>query len=326
MMEQISKLLNFIKQCNIIHNNNYDYTNSVYINSLTKIDFICKKHNNLISMLPGNHKSGRGCKICAKEKMRKIFSSNTEEFIKKAILIHNKKYSYYLVNYINARKKVIIKCHIHGCFEQIPDSHLKGKGCVKCRNKKVGLINSKKIEKFIEQSNIIHNFKYNYDKCIYVNENSKLIITCPIHGDFEQIAANHLKSRGCKKCGNIATSNYQKINPNGWKLEYWENKAKQSKTFDSFKIYLIKCWNDEEKFYKIGRTYTNIFNRFRNKNFLPYNYEIIKEIIGEADYIYKTEHILKNKFKELKYIPNIKFDGMQECFKIDKKITNEFNI
>ena len=34
----------------------------------------------------------------------------------------------------------------------------------------------------------------------YVNSKTKLIITCPIHGDFEQLAEAHLKGQGCPKC------------------------------------------------------------------------------------------------------------------------------
>ena len=51
------------------------------------------------------------------------------DFIEKANLVHNNKYDYSLVNYINNKTKVKIICKIHGAFEQIPDSHLRGRGC-----------------------------------------------------------------------------------------------------------------------------------------------------------------------------------------------------
>ena len=57
-------------------------------------------------------------------------------------------------------------------------------------------------EDFIKRSNTIHNNKYDYSKTIYVKASEKVIITCPIHGDFEQTPNNH-KIRGCKKCGDI---------------------------------------------------------------------------------------------------------------------------
>ena len=55
---------------------------------------------------------------------------------------------------------------------------------------------------FKNKSNNKHNFKYNYDKSIYVNNFTKLIITCPKHGDFTQKPITHyIQGCGCPKCG-----------------------------------------------------------------------------------------------------------------------------
>ena len=64
--------------------------------------------------------------------------------------------------------------------------------------------------------------------------------------------------------------------------------SKKSKNFDSFKVYVIRCWNEEEEFYKIGRTFRTVKHRFRDK-IGKYNYEVIKVEIGEAEDIYKLE-------------------------------------
>lgn len=55
---------------------------------------------------------------------------------------------------------------------------------------------------FIEKSNKIHNFLYNYDRTFYKNNDSMVIISCKRHGYFEQLARNHLKGHGCFKCKN----------------------------------------------------------------------------------------------------------------------------
>ena len=61
------------------------------------------------------------------------YNQHTKEtFIVKAIKKHGEKYDYNLVDYINGKTKVKIKCHKHGIFEQIPNSHLSGRGCEKC--------------------------------------------------------------------------------------------------------------------------------------------------------------------------------------------------
>lgn len=56
-------------------------------------------------------------------------------------------------------------------------------------------------EEIIEWAKTIHNGKYSYKKFEYHGMLSKSIITCPIHGDFEQTVAKHIHSKqGCPKC------------------------------------------------------------------------------------------------------------------------------
>jgi hypothetical protein len=63
------------------------------------------------------------------------------------------------------------------------------------------------LEEFIEISNNIHNNKYSYDNTIYINNLSGVIITCSIHGDFEQLPKCHLRGNGCPKCSYIDSAN-----------------------------------------------------------------------------------------------------------------------
>ena len=56
-------------------------------------------------------------------------------------------------------------------------------------------------EEFIKRANVIYNNKYNYSKVEYINNDIKVCIICPIHGEFWQTPHTHLKGQGCKKCG-----------------------------------------------------------------------------------------------------------------------------
>lgn len=56
-----------------------------------------------------------------------------EDFIQRAKNVHGDKYDYSEVNYINSSTKVKIICPIHGGFEQIPNNHLRGAGCFRCK-------------------------------------------------------------------------------------------------------------------------------------------------------------------------------------------------
>jgi len=54
---------------------------------------------------------------------------------------------------------------------------------------------------FIAEAKTKHGNKYNYSKTKYINLAKKIIIICPIHGEFNQAPSSHLKGSGCAKCG-----------------------------------------------------------------------------------------------------------------------------
>ena len=57
---------------------------------------------------------------------------NTSYFIEIANKKHNYVYDYSRVEYINNTSKIIIICKKHGEFQQTPQGHLSGRGCIKC--------------------------------------------------------------------------------------------------------------------------------------------------------------------------------------------------
>ena len=133
------------------------------------------------------------CPYCYKENMNKYYK---ETFIKKAKIIHNNKYDYSKVEYINNKTKVCIVCPQHGEFKQTPNSHLQGHGCPKCKSDKARL----KLNVFIKKSKIIHKEYYNYNNVIYINNHTPVEIICPKHGSFLITPKCHLDGRGCAKC------------------------------------------------------------------------------------------------------------------------------
>ena len=56
---------------------------------------------------------------------------------------------------------------------------------------------------FIDACNYIHGGRYSYDKTEYVRRDKKVIITCPVHGYFEQTSGNHLYGYGCPACAGV---------------------------------------------------------------------------------------------------------------------------
>lgn len=122
----------------------------------------------------------------------------TYEFIQEAISIHPE-YCYDKVDYITAKDKVCIICPEHEEFLISPNNFLKGRKCPKCslKSKIDKLSDSKEI--FIEKAKQI-NSNYDYSKVKYINQHTKVIITCPIHGDFEITPNNLLQGKSCPKC------------------------------------------------------------------------------------------------------------------------------
>ncbi len=45
--------------------------------------------------------------------------------------------------------------------------------------------------------------KYDYSKVVYTYATEKVIIGCPIHGDFEDLANHHSTGKGCSKCSDV---------------------------------------------------------------------------------------------------------------------------
>ena len=67
-------------------------------------------------------------------------------------------------------------------------------------------------ENFIKKAREVHGDKYDYSKVEYVNAMTKVCIICPVHGEFWQIPASHLRGIGCRFCGNEKRANKKRRN------------------------------------------------------------------------------------------------------------------
>lgn len=232
--------------------------------------------------------------------------------------IHGDKYDCSKINYIKSNVKVELICNNHGSFFISPNAIItKGSGCPGCAKIDRGNSKANSNEYFIDKANKIHDNKYDYSLCFYKRQHDKLKIVCPIHGEFEQTAKDHLRGHGCWECAKINISKARSEKPTGWKLSEWIKTAENSVFYDSFKVYIIEVFDENERFIKIGRTFSSVKQRFSRLGYLPYEYNIIKTIEGNPYYIFKLESKLKRMCKQYKYICNKSFNGMHECFTLD---------
>jgi hypothetical protein len=226
----------------------------------------------------------------------------TESFIAKAKLVHGEHYDYSLVEYKNARTKVKIICPIHGSWEQNPSSHLSGRGCLAC-----GLtVNLDTKESFLVKAIKTHGDCYDYSLVKYKNTRTKIKIVCKEHGEFLQSPDSHLRGKGCAKCASEAS---------GFTRTKFKDKCIKNNNGLGI-LYVLECFNDIERFFKIGITSTSIKKRYGGNVAMPYAYKVIDEIIGAPEYIYDLETKLHQLNKENHYVPSIPFGGYAtECFK-----------
>ena len=68
-------------------------------------------------------------------------------------------------------------------------------------------------EEFINRCIELYGKKYDYSKIEYVNNNTKVCIVCPIHGEFMTRPADFLRGVSCPKCGGCKKSNKEYFDP-----------------------------------------------------------------------------------------------------------------
>ena len=117
-----------------------------------------------------------------------------------------------------------------------------------------------KTANFIQKAKKIHGDKYDYSKTIYVHSIEKLIVTCPIHGDFHISPNKHLSGRGCPICGTIRTAEAHKLS-----VTDFIEKAKE-KHGDKYDYSLIKEFNGVRDKVKIICPKHGIFEQQANSH------------------------------------------------------------
>lgn len=191
----------FLEEANKIHNNKYRYEiEEDNIKLKEHVKTICPVHGEFNIIAYEHIRKHRGCPKCAAIERGNKQTSNTDEFIKKAKELHGNKYDYTKVEYVNSSTKVCIICPEHGVFWQTPNSHLNGRGCPKCAKLNTAVKLALTTDEFIKKAKEIHKDKFRYDKVVYINKTTPIIITCPIHGEVLITPQNHLKGCGCPKC------------------------------------------------------------------------------------------------------------------------------
>lgn len=122
----------FIELAREVHGDLYSYSTTEYKQVHTKVSIECPRHG-VFWQVPHSHLRGSGCNKCGIESTRGPRVS-TDEWIDRFRTSHGDRYMYDKVDYVSAKKNMLIGCRIHGYFKQRPFTHLNARGecCPKC--------------------------------------------------------------------------------------------------------------------------------------------------------------------------------------------------
>ena len=142
-------------------------------------------------------------------------------FIEKSVTRFGNKFDFSKFDYVDCKTPGIIICPEHGEFITTPDRHLRYKnGCPYCNRRKQSVGEEMTFDEFLIKAHEKYNgkFKYRCDKWVGLVK-SKVVLTCPEHGDSTINPRSHLSPLtkcGCPKCGNITkakskTNSYEEV-------------------------------------------------------------------------------------------------------------------
>lgn len=109
--------------------------------------------------------------------------------------VHGGRYDYSKTAYLGALQPIEVVCPKHGAFTIIANNHKLGFGCAQCRKEE-------RLKAIFDEFREQHNDFYDYSKSEYIADNKKIIIICPIHGEFTKLPLSHRKGSGCDACQN----------------------------------------------------------------------------------------------------------------------------
>ena len=278
----------FIKKAQSIHNDRYDYSESVYDGTDTPLTIICKLHGKF-QQTPTSHYTGSNCPTCARySENRKV---GLREFIKRSNEIHQNKYDYSVSNYLSSKEDINIICKKHGVFTQRAGHHMNGSGCPDCYTESLPERLRLTKEEFVERAVNLYGDIYSYEQVEYETGDSRINVKCNKHGIFNVRAATFLGGYGCHSCSR-------------------ERRELQKISYHS--VYILIC----DDIVKVGITARDVEDRLYeiNKD-SGKNFKILKEYpnLTRSQSFNIESQVLKTLSDKYRNVVD-KFDGSTECF------------
>lgn len=248
--------------------------------------------------------------------------------------VHKSRYKYVNSVFKGVNYKILITCRVHGDFEQSPCKHLSGRGCPECAKINRGRQRKTTRLEFILKADEVHNNRFSYTRVSYKTTHSKVVITCPIHGDFKQAPAEHLQGKGCPKCKGLLKTTEDIIK---------EFKEMHGDKYDYSKVVFTKMLNKVEiicpehgPFWQTASKHSSgqgcnccSINGFKPDSPGLLYYFKVTDGINTAWKIGITNHSLKHRYysyerNRMSNIISVWYENGAECYAEEQRILKEY--
>lgn len=155
-------------------------------------------------------KKGINCLRCTKN-----YKKTTEDFINESKAKFGDILDYSKTKYVSAHRRVSLICREHGKFRVVATQHLNAveHPCPLCAKEVTSFKTTLTEKEVTRRLKNIHGKKYKYDKVIFVNTHTRIMLTCKDHGDFSVLPYNVFSKieSGCPRCSKAVTKPHAKI-------------------------------------------------------------------------------------------------------------------
>lgn len=196
----------FIEKAKLAIGEHYDFSNTVYVGSKTKVLIACRIHGEFKARPAVLLYQKRGCPDCMKETKGDKLRLNLSELERRLVSLHPT-ISFDLSGYKNNRTKIKCECSKHGIWHATSSNLSRGRGCPSCGLEKNAKSRALSSTEWIKKARAVHGMRYRYHLVEYKNAKTLVKILCRKHGVFECRPGNHVSlGRGCPNCAGVQSS------------------------------------------------------------------------------------------------------------------------
>ena len=142
----------FVRKCKLIWGDRFNYDETLYVNSYSKIKIFDTKNDIFIEQNANSHMNGHK------------YNLNNDDFVFLSNIIYDNKYDYSNFTMKNVTDRVNIICPDHGEFITRAYDHLNTRNggiCNKCNFSKF----NREVMKYLDRNNILYKKQYKFEKC-----------------------------------------------------------------------------------------------------------------------------------------------------------------